>query len=159
MNATVPDGPNRYRQLRELFDRAAERPATAWASFLERECPADSALVGEALRLLEHNRVAGTEGFLEPATPSTERSPMAATPGKPNPGSAEPTHVGKSQLSGYKSNRFNWLGNCSPESCDFSSLNACKIGVFSKSVRLRICKISLRLFSRASSFLAMATST
>jgi hypothetical protein len=30
----------------------------------------------------------------------------------------------ESQLSGYKSNRFNWLGNDGSGSCDFDSLNA-----------------------------------
>jgi len=41
MNSTLPYDPDRYRQLRELVDRAAERPAAEWALFLERECPAD----------------------------------------------------------------------------------------------------------------------
>ncbi len=41
MNSTLSYDPDRYRQLRELVDRAAERPAAEWASFLERECPAD----------------------------------------------------------------------------------------------------------------------
>jgi hypothetical protein len=30
----------------------------------------------------------------------------------------------KSQLSGYKSNKFNWLGKCGSGSCDFDSPNA-----------------------------------
>ncbi len=55
MNSTLPYDPDRYRRLRELVDRAAERPAAEWASFLERECPADPALRSEALRLLEHS--------------------------------------------------------------------------------------------------------
>ncbi len=98
MNATVPHDPDRYRRLRELVDRAAERPAAEWASFLERECPDDPALRSEALRLLEHNREAGVEGFLEPDVPPTERSPVAVAHGGSDPGSAEPIHVGKYQI-------------------------------------------------------------
>ena len=98
MNSTLPYDPDRYRQLRELVDRAAERPAAEWASFLERECPADPALQSEALRLLEHAQAASTEGFLEPSAPPTEPSSVSVAHGEPNPGSAEPIHVGKYQI-------------------------------------------------------------
>ena len=98
MNSTHSYDPDRYRQLRELVDRAAERPAAEWASFLERECPADPTLQSEALRLLEHARAASTEGFLEPSAPPTEPSSVSVAHGEPNPGSAEPIHVGKYQI-------------------------------------------------------------
>lgn len=98
MNSTLSYDPDRYRQLRELVDRAAERPAAEWASFLERECPADPTLQSEALRLLEHARAASTEGFLEPPAPPTEPSSVSVAHGEPNPGSAEPIHVGKYQI-------------------------------------------------------------
>jgi len=98
MNSTLSYDPDRYRQLRELVDRAAERPAAEWASFLERECPADPTLQSEALRLLEHAQAASTEGFLEPSAPPTEPSSVSVAHGEPNPGSAEPIHVGKYQI-------------------------------------------------------------
>ena len=98
MNSTLSYDPDRYRQLRELVDRAAERPAAEWASFLERECPADPTLQSEALRLLEHARAASTEGFLEPPAPPTEPSSVSVAHGEPNRGSAEPIHVGKYQI-------------------------------------------------------------
>ena len=98
MNSTLSYDPDRYRQLRELVDRAAERPAAEWASFLERECPADPTLRSEALRLLEHAQAASTEGFLEPPAPPTEPSSVSVAHGEPNPGSAEPIHVGKYQI-------------------------------------------------------------
>jgi hypothetical protein len=68
MNRTHHDDPDIYRLLRELYDRAAELPTAEWASFLERECPADATLRHEALRLLAQGRMAGIEGFLEPAS-------------------------------------------------------------------------------------------
>ena len=95
MNSTLPYDPDRYRRLRELVDRAADRPAAEWASFLERECPDDSALRSEALRLLEHALAASAEGFLETSVPSPEGSTVTVEPGEPNPGSLEPIHVGK----------------------------------------------------------------
>jgi hypothetical protein len=98
MNSTLPHDPDRHRRLRELFDRAAERPAAEWASFLERECPDDPDLRSEALRLLEHDREAGPEGFLDPSATPTEPSSASGAHGEPNPGSAEPIHVGKYQI-------------------------------------------------------------
>ena len=98
MNSTLPYDADRYRLLRELVDRAAERPAAEWASFLEQECPADPALRSEALRLLEHAQAASTEGFLEPPAPPAEPSSVSTAHGEPNPGSAEPIHVGKYQI-------------------------------------------------------------
>ena len=106
MNSTLPYDPDRYRQLHELVDRAAERPTAEWASFLERECPTDPALQSEALRLLGHAQAASTEGFLEPSAPPTEPSSVSVAHGEPNPGSAEPIHVGKYQIVG----RFTRIG-------------------------------------------------
>ena len=98
MNSTFPYDSDRYRLLRELVDRAAERPTAEWASFLERECPTDPALQSEALRLLEHALAASADGFLEPPAPPTERSSVSVAHGEPNPGSAEPIHIGKYQI-------------------------------------------------------------
>ena len=55
-------------------------------------------LQSEALRLLEHAQAASTEGFLEPSAPPTELSSVSVAHGEPNPGSAEPIHVGKYQI-------------------------------------------------------------
>ncbi len=63
-----------------------------------RECPADPTLQSEALRLLEHAQAASTEGFHEPPAPPTEPSSVSMAHGEPNPGSAEPIHVGKYQI-------------------------------------------------------------
>src|SRR5208337_4197370 len=87
MNSTLPYDPDRYRQLRELVDRAAERPTAEWASFLERECPTDLELQSEALRLLEQALAASADGFLEPSAPSAEPSSLYVSPGEPDPGS------------------------------------------------------------------------
>ena len=95
MNSTLPYDPDRYRQLRELVDRAAERPTAEWAAFLEEECPTDPVLQSEALRLLAHALAASADGFLEPAAPTTEPSPESVAHGEPNRGLAEPIQVGK----------------------------------------------------------------
>ena len=44
-------------------------------------------------------------------------------------------------VSGYKSNRFNWLEIPSDFSWDSVSSKACRMGAFSKSVTLRTCRI------------------
>jgi peptidoglycan/LPS O-acetylase OafA/YrhL len=44
-------------------------------------------------------------------------------------------------LSGYKLNRFNWLELSSRSSWESEGWRACKMGVFSKSVTLKICRI------------------
>ena len=98
MNSTSPYDTDRYRRLRELVDRGAERPAAEWASFLERECPADPALQSEALRLLAHAQAASTEGFLEPCAPTAVPGSVSVTDGEPVSGSAELIHVGKYQI-------------------------------------------------------------
>jgi hypothetical protein len=98
MNSTLPSDPDRYRRLRELVDRAAERPAAEWVTFLERECPTDPALQEEALRLLAHAQAASAESFLEPSAPTLEPGSVSMTQGEPDPRSAEPIHVGKYRL-------------------------------------------------------------
>jgi serine/threonine protein kinase len=98
MNSTLPSDPERYRRLRELVDRAAERPAAEWVTFLERECPTDPALQEEALRLLGHAQAASAEGFLEPSAPTLVPGSVSMTQGEPDPGSAERIHVGKYRL-------------------------------------------------------------
>ena len=64
-----------------------------------------------------------------------------------------------SLLSGYMSNNDNclWLGVFSFASP--SAFNTVKSWFFSKSVMLRICRISLKLRSSASSFFKIATRT
>jgi hypothetical protein len=98
MNSSLHHDPDRYRQLRDLVDRVAERPAAEWASFLERQCPTDPTLRGKALRLLEHTQAASAEGFLEPTAPTVESSSGSVTHEEPVPGSAEPIHVGKYRI-------------------------------------------------------------
>jgi hypothetical protein len=93
MTTTLPPDPDRYRRLRELVDWAADQPAAEWATFLERQCPADSVLQSEALRLLKHAQAASSEGFMEPASWTTEHS--SPTPGGPISGAAQPVNVGK----------------------------------------------------------------
>jgi outer membrane protein TolC len=44
-------------------------------------------------------------------------------------------------LSGYKVNRLNWLESSNVSSWESDGWSACKMGVFSKSVTLRICRI------------------
>jgi len=44
-------------------------------------------------------------------------------------------------LSGYKSSRINWLGFTDRSVSEISSRNTCKMGVFSKRLTLKICKI------------------
>jgi predicted Ser/Thr protein kinase/ribosomal protein S27E len=79
MNPTAHDDEARYRRLRELVDRAADRPASEWEVFLERECGADPSLKAEAMRLLGHAREASIEGFLEPPPPATGSSSLSAS--------------------------------------------------------------------------------
>ncbi len=98
MNSTLAHDPHRYRRLRELIDRAAERPTAEWVAFLERECPTDLELQSEALRLLEHALAASSDGFLEPSAAPLESTSKSVTRGEPDRGSAEPTHVGKYQI-------------------------------------------------------------
>ena len=50
-------------------------------------------------------------------------------------------HYDKPLLSGYKSNRINWLESSGESSWESGGWSACKMGVFSKSVTLRICRI------------------
>jgi hypothetical protein len=95
MNSSLPCDPDRYSRLRELVDRAAERLEAEWPTFLEQECPTDPDLRAEALRLLEQARAASAEGFLEPCAPTAVPNSGSATEEEPDPGSAEPTHVGK----------------------------------------------------------------
>jgi serine/threonine protein kinase len=98
MNTTQPYDPDRYRRLRDLVDRAAERPSAEWASWLERECPTDPALRGEAFRLLGQAQTASAEGFLEPSAPTAVLSSVSVTQEEPVPGSAEPTEFGKYRI-------------------------------------------------------------
>jgi hypothetical protein len=98
MNSTLPYDPDRHRRLRELVDRAAERPAAEWASFLERECPTDAGLRSEVLRLLEHNRAASAEGFLEPPATTDGPGSVSVTHGEVGPGSDEPIQIGKYRI-------------------------------------------------------------
>ena len=65
----------------------------------------------------------------------------------------------KSLVSGYKSNRFNWLEIPSNFSWDSASSKARKMGTFSNSVTLRTCRIWCRLGSSCKRFLRIATST
>ena len=64
-----------------------------------------------------------------------------------------------SLVSGYKSNRFNWLEIPSNFSWDSASSKARKMGTFSNSVTLRTCRIWCRLGSSCKRFLRIATST
>jgi len=57
---------DRYRRLRELFERARELPSNGRAGFLERECVDDAALLANVLHLLDQLKRAEQEGFLEP---------------------------------------------------------------------------------------------
>jgi hypothetical protein len=98
MNSTLPCDPDRYRRLRELVDRAAERPASEWVTFLGRECATDPALQEEALRLLGHAQAASAEGFLEPSAPTVELGSVSMTQWEPDPGSAERSYVGKYRI-------------------------------------------------------------
>jgi hypothetical protein len=98
MNSTSPYDTDRYCRLRELVDRAAERPATEWGSFLEREYPTDPALWSEALRLLEHTRAASAEGFLDPTAPTAEPGSGSPTHEERVSGPAGSTDVGKYQI-------------------------------------------------------------
>jgi serine/threonine-protein kinase len=99
MKPTVPDDPERYRRLRDLVDRAAERPEGEWRSFLERACPSDPSLRADALRLLENARAASADGFLAPGsaaataayTPTSDDTGLASCP-------TEPDQVGKYQV-------------------------------------------------------------
>jgi hypothetical protein len=65
MNVATTEQDDRHRRLRDLVDRAGELPGAEWPAFVERECPDDSALRAEVLRLLEPLHRARTEGFLE----------------------------------------------------------------------------------------------
>jgi serine/threonine protein kinase len=98
MNSILTWDPDRYRQLCELVDRAAELLEAEWTTFLERECPTDPDLRAEALRLLGQARAASAEGFLEPFAPTAEPNSVSVTQGEPDPGSAEPTYVGKYRI-------------------------------------------------------------
>ena len=64
-----------------------------------------------------------------------------------------------SLLSGYKSNKVNWLQRCSDLFCRWIVVSRCKISTFSKSEMVKICRISARLRSICSCFFTMATST
>ena len=62
-------------------------------------------------------------------------------------------------LSNYKLNRFNWMHESYVGNGASKFKKACRIGLFSKIVTLRICKILYRLRSSWSCFFKMATST
>ena len=60
-------------------------------------------------------------------------------------------------LSHHKSNRVSWLEGWSGGSWESRPSNTCKMGVFSKTVTLRICRIRERLASMPSCFFRIAT--
>ena len=64
-----------------------------------------------------------------------------------------------SLLSGYKSNKVNWLQRCSDWYWELILVSNCKISTFSNSETVKICRISARRRSTCSCFLTMATST
>jgi hypothetical protein len=64
-----------------------------------------------------------------------------------------------SQVSGYKSSRFNWLETSGNSSWGSMSPKACKMGTFSNSVTLKICRIGKSDSSSTWRFLMMAIST
>src|SRR5580693_2600384 len=64
-----------------------------------------------------------------------------------------------SVLSHHKLNRSNWIADSVPWICSLYCEKASKIGLFSKVVALRICRILCKLRSRRSCFLRMATRT
>jgi hypothetical protein len=87
----------RHQRLRELLDQAAGQPESEWEPFLERECPGDCQLQGEALRLLKHGQAAGAEGFLGlPAR--TYETDAGATYVEPVESRAETERLGKYQI-------------------------------------------------------------
>ncbi len=65
MIPTQPDDGERHRKLRDLVDGASEQPESNWSAFLEGQCPSDSALRAEALKILKYARKASREGFLD----------------------------------------------------------------------------------------------
>ena len=62
-------------------------------------------------------------------------------------------------LSGYKSNKVNWLQRCSDWYWELILVSNCKISTFSNSETVKSCRISARRRSTCSCFLTMATST
>ena len=69
--------PERWRRVRELFDRAADLGAEERELFLERECGADAELGSEVRALLSSSAAAGE--FLEiPAIEQVQRGPAMA---------------------------------------------------------------------------------
>ena len=88
----------RYRQLRDLVDRAAERPEAEWPGFLEWECPSDAALRNEALGLLNQERAAIAERFLEPPSGPTEASPGPAPDENQAQDVTLPSRLGKYEI-------------------------------------------------------------
>ena len=69
--------PERWREVKDLFDRAVERPEPDRAAFLETERRRDAELAAEVSRLLEAHAAAG--GFLErPAIEQVRLAPLAA---------------------------------------------------------------------------------
>ena len=94
MIPSQPDDGNRHRMLRDLVDRASDQPEANWSTFLAQQCPTDSALRAEALKILEHARRAIEDGFLDPS-PATVTLPSTA---EANQGSGEPLKLGKYEI-------------------------------------------------------------
>jgi non-specific serine/threonine protein kinase/serine/threonine-protein kinase len=83
--------PERWQQIREVFDQAVALQSEARAGFLDQACTTDSELRGEVESLLFSDHRAGT-GFLNiPALDLTK--PMESSPG--------PTRVGR-RVGGYQ---------------------------------------------------------
>jgi serine/threonine protein kinase len=104
MNSTRSFDADRYRRLRDLVERAAERPAGEWGAWLAGACPEDAELRTEALRLLAQGQAARAEHFLEPTmmsdTPGSDsETELYVSPGpEAEPGTPDPTRVGKYQI-------------------------------------------------------------
>jgi serine/threonine protein kinase len=98
MSPTPINDTERYRRLRDLVDRAAERPAAEWAAFLERECPADPTLRAEALHLLGNAPRASKDGFLDHYPTTMAPSSMAVGIQGRNLGLGEPSKLGKYEI-------------------------------------------------------------
>ncbi len=94
MIPTEPDDGKRHRMLRELVDCASEQPEANWSAFLAQQCPTDSALRAEALRILEHARRANKEGFLDLSPTTVTLAPTSVATQAPG----EPTMLGKYEI-------------------------------------------------------------
>jgi hypothetical protein len=94
MTPTQPDDGERHRMLRDLVDSASEQPEANWSAFLAQQCPTDSNLRAEALRILENARRATREGFLDLSPATVTLPPTAVAIQAPG----EPTKLGKYEI-------------------------------------------------------------